>query len=130
MKNQPSYVVNGVLASCALYFVLRLSSSGRTAIDWVVIGLVVLAVAWNLLRLGQRLYRTGGGKDLWHLQRTTLFWVIGLFNTAWIRSVDVGSWRNVVGWSLVVLATLDTVMLYRKERASMPQRSADSPGEA
>jgi hypothetical protein len=130
MKKQPSYVVNGILASCALYFVLRLSSSGRTTIDWVVIGLVVLAVFWNLFRLGQRLNRAGGGKDLWHLQRTLLFWVIGLLNTAWIRSVDVGSWKNVIGWCLVVLATLDTVMLYRKERASMPQQSADSSGEA
>ena len=129
MKRQPSHVVNGALATAVLYWVLSLSSSGRTAIDWVVIGLVVLAISWHVLRLGQRLYRCDGGKDLWHLQRTTLFWVIGLLNTAWIRPDDVGSWKNIVGWCLVVLAAVDTVALYRKERASLPRQSQDGPNE-
>lgn len=130
MKKQPSYVVNGALASAVLYLVLRLSSSGRTAIDWVVIGLVMLAISWNLVRLGQRLYRVGGGRDLWHLQRTILFWVIGLLNTAWIRGDGAGSWKNVVGWFFVVLAMLDTVMLYRKEQATPSHQSAGSQSDA
>lgn len=119
MKKPRSYLVNGVLASGVLYFVLSLSRSGRTAIDWVVIGGVVLAILWNVVNLGRRLYRSGGGKDLWHLQRTVLFWILGLFNTALIRPSDVGSWKNIVGWALVVLAAIDTVLLYRKEQVSV-----------
>jgi hypothetical protein len=129
MTKQPSYVVNGALASGVLYWVLRLSSSGRSAVDWVVIGLVVLAVSWNLVRLGQRLYRAGGCKALWHLQRVALFWMIGLLNTAWIGGDDIGSWKNVVGWCFVSVATLDTATLYRKERTTRPHRSAESQSE-
>jgi hypothetical protein len=117
MKKPRSYVVLAVLASAALYFAIRQSSSGRTWIDWIVLGLFSLAVIWNLVQAGRRLYRSGGGKDLWHLQRTLLFWVIGLLNTALIRPEDVGSWKNIVGWAMLVLAVADTVLLSRKEYA-------------
>ncbi len=119
MKKPRSYLVNGVLACAVLYFAQSLSRSGRGPIDWVVLGLIGLAILWNLFRLGQRLYGKGGGKDLWHLLRTILFWIIGLGNTVWVRLEDVGSWRNFAGWAFLVLAGLDTILLYRKERASI-----------
>lgn len=117
MKKPRSYGVNGLLAGAVLYFAFYLSRSGRGVVDWVVIALIGLAVLWNLFRLGQRLYRSGGGKDLWHLQRTVLFWILGLLNTALIRPDEVGSWKNVLGWTFVVLAFIDTVLLTRKEQA-------------
>ena len=64
MKKPGSYLVNCALACGVLYWVLYLSRSGRTAIDWTVIGLVILAILWNLVKLGQRLNRAGGGGDL------------------------------------------------------------------
>lgn len=117
MKRPHSYLLNAALASGVLYFAYDLSRSGRTAIDWTVMGLVVLAILWNLFRLGQRFYRAGGG-NLWHLQRTVLLWIIGLLNTALIRPEDVGSWKNVVGWVVLMIAVADSIALYRKERVA------------
>jgi len=119
MKKPRSYLALAVLASATLYFAYSLSSSGRTAIDYTVMGLIALAILWNLVRLGQRLYRAGGGKDLWHLQRTLLFWVIGLFNTLLARPEDVGSWKYYLGWLFLVIAVADTVAIARKERAAV-----------
>jgi hypothetical protein len=117
MKKQTSYVATSLLSSCVLYFAWRLSSSGRGPVDWVVIGLAVLAVLWNLGNLGGRLHRSGGGRSVWHLQRTLLFWIIGIFNTVLVRPEDVGTWRHVVGWVLIVAAALDTYQLHRREQA-------------
>jgi hypothetical protein len=102
-----------------MYYVLDLSQSGRTAIDWAVIGLVSAAILWNLVQLGRRLHRAGGGKAVWHLQRTVLFWIIGLLNTALLRPADVGSWKNWAGWAFLLLATLDSIALFLKERQSI-----------
>lgn len=123
MKPVRSYLVNGLLASAVFYFAYDLSRSGRTAVDFVVMGLIGLAILWNVFRLGQRLYRSGGGKDLWHLQRTLLFWIIGLFNTLMIRSEEVASWRNLVGWAFLVVAAVDSIVLYRKEQSSIQPRT-------
>lgn len=128
MKMRPSYVVNGALASAVLYFAAPLSRGDRGAVDWVVLGLIGLAVLWNLVRLGQRLYGHGGGRDLWHLLRTLLFWGIGLLNTLFIPAAEVGSWKNVLGWVVLALAVMDTVLLYRKERAATSPAPAEQPG--
>jgi hypothetical protein len=120
MKNRRSYyVVNGALASGVLYYVLDLSSSGRTLIDWAVITLVVGAILFNLVQLGRRLHAFEGARAVWHLQRAVLFWIVGLLNTALLRPEDVGAWRPWVGWSLLVIAVLDTIALFRKERKSL-----------
>lgn len=123
MKPPRSHLVLAILASASLYFAWQLSSprpggsSGppRGPIDWVVVGLLGLAVAWNLLQLGRRLYHQGGGQAVWHLLRTLLFWVIGLMNTAWIHPRDIGTWRNWIGAVLLVVAAIDTMALHRKE---------------
>ncbi len=119
MQPVRSYGVNGVLASCVLAFVAWNRDAWSPA-SWIIIGLLALAVLWNLLQLGRRLHLHGGGRDLWHLQRTLLFWVIGILNTALIRSADVGSWKNLLGWAMLLLASVDTLMLIRKELAVTP----------
>ncbi len=126
-SKQPLYVVNAVLASGVLYWVLHLSRGDRGLVDWVVVAVVVLAVLWNLVRLGQRLHGAGGGADLWHLQRTVLFWIVGLLNTALLRPEEVGGWRNWVGWAVLGIAALDTAWIFQKERRLTAARP--SPGE-
>lgn len=127
MKKPGSYLVNGALASGAMCFAYSLSSSGRTAIDWTVLGLFALAILWNLFKLGQRLYRTGRANDLWHLLRTLLFWVVGLLDTAFSPPEDVGSWKYYLGWAFLVLAAADSVALFRKERASVRGSTEEEP---
>ena len=122
-KRRTSYVVNGCLAAAVLYFALHLSSSGRTAVDFVVIALVLGAIAWNVFKLSQRLHRSEGTKEVWHVQRTVLFWIIGLFNTLLLKAEDAGTWKNWLGWVLLGLAVADTVSLFFKERAVIEESS-------
>jgi hypothetical protein len=114
------------LACGVLYYALDLSASGRTAIDYTVIGLVCLAILWNLVQLGRRLHHAGGAWAVWHVQRTVLFWIIGLFNTVLARPEHVGGWRTWLGAALLVLALADTIALFLKERrlAQMPAERA------
>jgi len=116
-KKRSSNVINACLASAVLYFVLDLSSSGRTWVDFTVIGLVIVAIGWNVLQLGRKLYAAAGVAGMWHVQRTVLFWIIGLFNTVLIRPEEVGSWRTWIGWVLMLVAAGDTASLFLKERA-------------
>ena len=115
-KKTTSYVVNGCLASAVLYFVLDLSSSGRGWIDYGVIVLVVGAIVYNVVQLARRLHAAAGPAGAWHVGRTVLFWIVGLFNTLLIRPEDVGSWKNWIGWALVLLAVGDTIALFLRER--------------
>ena len=75
-------------------------------------------MAWNVLQISRKLHRVEGRAGVWHVQRTVLFWIIGIFNTAMVRPGDVGSWKNWLGWLLVALAAMDTVLLFRRERAA------------
>jgi hypothetical protein len=117
-KRRSYAVVNACMASVVLYYVLDLSSSGRTWIDYAVITLVVGAILWNVVQLSIKLRGQCGTAAVWHVQRTVLFWLIGLFNTALIRPEDVGSWKHWLGWALIVLAAVDTIALFRRERAA------------
>jgi hypothetical protein len=112
-----SHGVNALLASGVMYWVLDLSRPGRTAVDWAVIGLVGLAIAWHLLQLGRRLHAIGGGRALWHLLRTLIFWAVGL------HGVLAHSGPQLLGWSLVVLAVADSIAIVRKERSGPRPRS-------
>jgi hypothetical protein len=127
LKKPRSYVVNCALACGVLYWAQSLSSSGRSTIDWIVMSVIALAILWNLFKLGQRLFRAGGGKAVWHLQRTLLLWIIGLLNTMLIRPAEIGSWKNLVGWALLVAAVVDTIMIYQKEQASVAPLEATKP---
>lgn len=121
-----SYLVNGALACGVMYYALDLSRSGRTTIDWVVLGLVALAVLWNLLGLGRRLLQVGGGRAVWHLVRTLGFWMVGLLNTVLVRPEDVGSWKHVLGWVFILTAGADSVALYRKEQSAISERADEA----
>jgi len=123
-----SYLINGGLATGTMFFAWNLSRSGRTTIDWIVLALVALAILWNVLGLGRRLYRSGGGRAVWHLLRTLTFWTLGLLNTVWIRPEHAGSWKNVLGWVLLVTACVDSVALYRMEQSQARARPADTTG--
>ena len=49
----------------------------------------------------------------WRVQRTLLFWIVGLFNTVFIRPEDAGRWKHWVGWGFVALAMGDSALLAR-----------------
>lgn len=117
MKRSGSYVVRGILAAGVLYYALRLSAGDRGLVDGIVLGVISLAIAWNVLMLSRRLRSAGGGRDVWHVQRTVLFWILGAMNAVFPRPEDVGSWKYWIGWVVLVVALIDSVLLYRKERA-------------
>jgi hypothetical protein len=123
-KRPSSNVILALLATGVLYFVLDLSASDRGVVDYVVIAIVICGILWNLILLGRRMYEYGGGKALWHVQRTVLFWIIGLGNTVWGRPEYVGTWRNWLGWLVLVAAICDSIALFRRERSILEQRSA------
>ena len=128
-KNNVSFLINGALACGVLFYVLRLSSKGRTAIDWIVIALVCAAILWNVVKLGRILFAAGGFKDVWHLTRTLTFWIVGWFNTVMIQPEDAGGWKNWLGGILLVIALCDSIAIWRKERRSInPEQPADSAG--
>jgi hypothetical protein len=130
-KKPHSYAINAGLASAVLYFVLDLSASDRGVVDYAVIGAVCLAILWNVVQLSRRLYSAGGRKDVWHVQRTVLFWVIGLLNTVFARPELVGGWRTWLGGALLVMAAADTVALFLKERKVMrPPAEGPAHGDA
>ena len=59
-EHRTSYVVNGVLAGGVLLYALRLSRGDRGWIDLLVIGLVIAAMAWNVLQISRKLHRVEG----------------------------------------------------------------------
>lgn len=120
-----SYVVNACLASAVLYFVVDLSRGGRSWRAYVVIGVLLAAIAWNVVQVSRTLTAAEGGAAAWRPSRTVGLWLVALFNTAMIRPEDVGSWRSWVGWLVVVLAVADTVALFLRERAA--SKRVDAP---
>lgn len=116
MKQPPSHVVLSLLSGAATYFAFDLVRSGRAPLAWPLPALLGLALLWDLICLARRLHAAGGGRALWHLLRTLLFWGAGLSDTVLIRPERVGTWHHAAGWVLLALATLDTAALYRRER--------------
>lgn len=120
MRERGSYVAKAVIAGGAIFYAVRLSRLDRGIIDWMVLGLLAAWMLWMLVQAGRRLHRTAGGWGVWHLQRTLLFWILGVLNTALARPEAVGGWKSWLGWLLLVLAVLDTVALIRKEYRGRP----------
>lgn len=48
---------------------------------------------------------------LWTIPRTSTFWLTGLMNTVFLRPGDIGTWKNYVGYFLLMLALIDTIFL-------------------
>jgi len=116
MKQSRSFVALGLISAGVLYYAWLLSQTSRTWLDWVVIGLAGAAALWSFVGLSIRMYASGGRRSLWHVQRTLLFWIVGFLNTALIRPEHIGTWRNTVGWIMIILAAVDTACLAIKER--------------
>ncbi|WP_221032616.1 hypothetical protein [Actomonas aquatica] len=127
MKAPRSYVLNGGLASVVLFYAFRLSHGDRGPVDWIVLTLISLAVLWNIFKAGQRLHRGGGRKALWHLQRTLLFWVVGLMNTLPELSRASPTWRLPVGGALLLIALADSIWLHHRERTLIATTTTSVP---
>jgi len=52
-------------------------------------------------------------KTRWAIIRTLLFLVVGLMNTVFIKTEDVGSWKNYIGYALLVFALIEIIVLVR-----------------
>ena len=61
-KKPRNYLLHTVIASAAMFYALRLSSAGRTAIDWAVIALIAAAILWNLVQLARRFLATDASR--------------------------------------------------------------------
>lgn len=48
----------------------------------------------------------------WQILRTFLFIIIGTMNTVLIRPEDVGSWKNYIGYALLIIALFDIVSIF------------------
>jgi len=46
--------------------------------------------------------------------RTALFLIIGLMNTVFIRTEDVGSIKNYLGYLFLLVALIDAIFLIKK----------------
>jgi len=57
-------------------------------------------------------------KLIWNIIRTLTFITVGLFNTVLIRSEDVGTWKNFIGYIFILCAILDIVSLFFKRKRS------------
>ena len=50
-------------------------------------------------------------KHLWKYVRTMTFILVGLMNTVWIKPEDIGSWKNYLGYFLLLLAILEVIFI-------------------
>ena len=52
-------------------------------------------------------------KKTWSIFRTLGFIIVGLFNTLFIKPEDLGTFKNYLGYLLLVIGIVDTVFLIR-----------------
>ncbi len=56
-------------------------------------------------------------KIIWTLARALTFIVVGIMNTLLIRAEDVGTWKNYLGYFLLLLAVVDiTILIFKLKR--------------
>lgn len=53
-------------------------------------------------------------KKHWTIARTLLFVIIGLKNTVFIRPEDIGTWKNYVGYGVLLVAIVDIFFLVKQ----------------
>jgi hypothetical protein len=53
-------------------------------------------------------------KKTWGILRTALFIIVGLFNTVLIRPDDVGTWKNYLGYALLLIGIIDAFFIVKK----------------
>jgi hypothetical protein len=54
-------------------------------------------------------------KSSWKIIRTILFLVVGLMNTILIKPEDIGSFKNYLGYGLLILGIIDAFFLIRSK---------------
>jgi len=54
-------------------------------------------------------------KKYWPLIRVLTFIIVGVFNTVLLRPEDVGSWKNYIGYLLLILAVIDIITFFYKK---------------
>ncbi len=54
-------------------------------------------------------------KTSWKIIRTILFLVVGLMNTILIKPEDIGSFKNYLGYGLLILGIIDAFFLIRSK---------------
>jgi hypothetical protein len=50
----------------------------------------------------------------WPIFRTLTFLIVGIFNTVLIRSEDLGTWKNYLGYALLIIGIIDAFFLIKK----------------
>lgn len=64
----------------------------------------------------------------WPVLRWLIYLTVGLFNTAFIKAEDLGSWKNYVGYGFLVLALIDGIAIVRSIYQSRQiHKSVDKP---
>lgn len=53
-------------------------------------------------------------KKHWRIIRTAIFYLIGLMNTIFIKPENIGSWENYLGYLILLLAVVDTIVIIMK----------------
>jgi len=119
MKKSKSHFVNSALAAVIFYYALELSDGSRTAIDYSVIGLLGLAISYNLIQCARRLHSLGGWKNVGHLARTLLYWFVGIFNTLLLNPELQNTFRPWLGGVFIVAALLGSVEVAKRERGNV-----------
>ncbi|WP_420388597.1 hypothetical protein [Roseivirga sp.] len=57
---------------------------------------------------------------IWTIIRTLGFYLIGLFNTVLIQQEDKGTWKNYLGYGILLIAVLDTIGVIKRFRRKQP----------
>lgn len=52
-------------------------------------------------------------KIYWHIIRTLIFYLIGLLNTVFVKSENIGSLENYAGYLFLILAVIDTIVIIK-----------------
>lgn len=66
-------------------------------------------------------------KFYWSIIRTVTFYIVGLMNTLFLRAEDVGGWKNYIGWLLLAIAVVDSVVIYFQWKKKKNAELAKSP---
>ena len=60
-------------------------------------------------------------KKKWNVFRTLTLIIVGLLNTALIRPGDIGSWKNYLGYLLLMVAAVDVAVFIWKKLKKSPE---------
>jgi uncharacterized membrane protein YfhO len=64
-------------------------------------------------------------KKNWNFFRTLTLIIVGLLNTVFIRPEDIGSWKNYLGYLLLILAAVDIAVLIWKKLKKSPESGTE-----